>query len=134
MADFTDDAATALFRIAEPVIGGNEAGVDAVMQRQWLMNPAKKALEPKRERSEPAIETDHQQRLGSASSDLRFLVISSHDVAQLIFSEAQRLFTENVLTGVQGCQHLCGMQMMTGCDHDGVDCHITDQAIIIDGT
>src|SRR3982074_1053784 len=100
------------------------------MQRQWLMNPAKKALEPKRERSEPAIETDHQKRLAS-----RLLVLEyPHDLAQLIFIQAQRLFTEHVLTGLQRCQHLSGMQMMTGGDYDGVDRRITDQAVFIGGT
>src|SRR5260221_10948358 len=60
MADFPNDAATTLFRIIQPVIGRDEAGIHAIMQCQWLMNPAKKALEPKRERSEPAVETHHQ--------------------------------------------------------------------------
>src|SRR5260221_1689941 len=60
MTDFPNDAATALLRIIQPVIGRDEAGIHAIMQCQWLMNPVKKALEPKRERSEPAVETHHQ--------------------------------------------------------------------------
>ena len=86
------------------------------------MNSAKKTLEPKRERSEPAVKTDHQQRFVT-----RLLVlVYPHDLAQLIFIQAQRLFTEHVLPGLQGCQHLPGMQMMTGGDYDGVDRRIAD--------
>src|SRR5260370_42424714 len=94
------------------------------------MNPAKKALETKRERSEPAVETNHENRLAT-----RLLVlVCPHDVAQLIFIQAQRLFTEHVLTGLQRCQHLSGMQVMTGGDNDGVDRRIVDQAVFIGGT
>src|SRR5207253_8456516 len=74
MADFPDDAATALFRIIQPVIGRNEAGIHAVMQRQWFVSPSKKTLEPKRERSEPAVETDHEKRLAN-----RLLVLRSEE-------------------------------------------------------
>ncbi len=82
MADFADDAAAALFGIIQPVIGRDKAGVHAIMQRQRLMNPAKKALEPKGEWSEPAVETDHQEWLGRVSLGLRFLLAGKHDVAQ----------------------------------------------------
>src|SRR5882672_11876683 len=65
MTYFPDDSPATLFRIIQPVIGRNEACVHAVMQRQWLMNPSKKTLEPHGERSEPAVETDHEQRLAN---------------------------------------------------------------------
>ena len=128
MADFADDAATTLFWIIQPVIGRNEAGIHAVMQRQGLMNSAKKTLEPKRERSEPAVETNHEKRLATR------VLVSPHDFAQLIFIQAQRLFTEDVLTALQRCQHLSGMQMMTRGDYDGVDRLIADQLVFIGGT
>src|SRR6267378_432869 len=122
MADFPDDAATTLFRIIQPVIGRNEAGIHAVMQRQWRMNFSTKTLEPKRERSEPAVETDHEKRLAN-----RLLVlVYPYDFAQLILIQAQWLFAEDVLARLQGRPHLSGMQMMTGGDYDGVDPRIAD--------
>jgi len=99
------------------------------MQRQWLMNSAKKTLEPKRERSEPAVETDHEERLVARLLVLVYL----YDLAQFIFIQAQRLFTEYVLTGLQRCQHLSGMQMMPSGDYDGVDRRTADQAVFIGG-
>src|SRR5712692_9670651 len=130
MADFPDDASAALFRIIQPVIGRNEAGIHAVMQRQGLMNSAKKTLEPKRERGEPAVETDNKKRLAN-----RLLVlVYPHDLAQLIFIQTQRLFAEDVLAGLQGCQHLSGMQVMTSGDDDCVDRQIADQSVFIGGT
>jgi hypothetical protein len=129
VADFSDDAATALFRIIQPVIGRNEAGIHPVMQRQWLMNLAKKTLEPKRERSEPAVETNHENRLANRS----LVLVYPHDISQLIFIQAQWLFTEHVLTGLQGREYLSGMQMMTGGDDNGVDSLIADQAVFIGG-
>src|SRR5712692_4348770 len=94
------------------------------------MNPPKKTLEPKRERGEPAVETDNKKRLAN-----RLLVlVYPHDLAQLIFIQTQRLFAEDVLAGLQGCQHLSGMQVMTSGDDDGVDRQIADQSVFIGGT
>src|SRR5258706_8308854 len=88
MAYFADDSTATLFRIIQPVIGRNEAGIHAVMQCQRLMNASKKTLESKRERRKPPVETNHEQRLAN-----RWLpLVGSHDVTQLIFIQAQRLF------------------------------------------
>src|SRR5712692_11316064 len=94
------------------------------------MNLSKKALELERERSEPPIETHHEQRV----ADQWLLFVDPHDVTQLIFIQAQRLFAENVLTGRQCCQHLSRMQMMTRSNDHGVDARIADEALFIGGT
>src|SRR5882672_10236236 len=91
------------------------------------MNPSKKTLEPHCERSEPTVETDHEQRPAD-----RWLALSgSQDITQLIFIQAQRLFAENVLTGLKGCQHLSRVEMMSSSDNNSVDRRIVGQAVFI---
>src|SRR5277367_3348968 len=60
MANLSKNSSAALLGIIDPVIARDETSVDAIMQRQWLIDPFEKRSHPRRHRSEPTVEINHQ--------------------------------------------------------------------------
>ena len=71
VADFAENAATALLAIVHPVVGRKMSCVNPIMQRQRLGDRSEERLHPRRHRSEPSIEADHQHGpLGEGDSEI----------------------------------------------------------------
>src|SRR5579863_6807420 len=106
------------------MIGRKESGIHAIVEGQWFTCFAQKRLHSDGERSETAVETDHEKRgviVGMGGGDFR----------KLGFGEAEWLLAENVLTGIQGCNRLRGVQMMSRSDDDGVHIGMMNDFIFV---
>ena len=62
MANLAEDTTSALLRIVQPMIGRKESGIHAIVEGQWFTCFAQKRLHSDGERSETAVETDHEKR------------------------------------------------------------------------
>lgn len=130
MADFTENASPALLGIVQPVVGRKEAGIDAVVKRERFVNLAQKILETNGERSKTAIKADHEDR--AVGERRRF--VGGDDFAQLRFMEAEWLFAENVLAGVERGGYLAGMEMVARGDDHRVHAGMVEDLVFIGGT
>ena len=126
MAALPEDAPAALGRVVDPVLGGDESGVDPVVDAKRLRAALEEALQFDRQGGKAPVIADHQQRgIGLCQFGL--------DLGQFRPGEGQRLLAEDVLAGPQPGQGLSGVQVVPGEHRQGIDGRIGDQLVHLTG-
>src|SRR5262245_32672934 len=91
MADFAQNAAAA-FRLVDPTLFRNFAGIDPIGDRKWA-SPAEERLQLSRERREASVKSDQRSSPGSSGSLDNFI--------QSFFTDRQRFFNQDRLSRAQ---------------------------------
>lgn len=83
VANLTKDSSSALQRIVQPVIRGEEACIHAIVERQRFMYFLQEILEPNCQWGEATIEADHEKRTRCC-----WIVVCRDNAAEFRFVEA----------------------------------------------
>src|ERR1700692_1940949 len=126
VTDLTQDTASALLWIIEPVVRGKKACVPTIVNRQWLMDFLQKTFHMDRERRKSTIETNHQNTALSG-----WTIMCLRDPSEFCFIEAQRFLAKDMLAGIQGCDDLFGVEMVARSDYNCVNRRIAKNFLLI---
>src|ERR1700688_1002641 len=127
MTDLTNNAAAALLRIVQPMIGGKKARVHPIVKRHRFAHVLQKLFHANREGSKGAIETDH------GKLTMVLIVVSGRNLVELRLIEAERLFAEDMLAGLESCDDLRRMQMMARGNDDCVNRRTVENLELVGG-
>src|SRR3984957_7417686 len=95
------------------------------MKRQRFMNVLQKTFQPPRKRSEPPIESNHQQTSRGK------IIVCICDCGEFFLIQAERLLAEDMLAGVESCRRLSGVKMVGGCYNNRIEPRIVNNFLLI---
>ena len=128
MADLAENAAASLLGIVHPMIGGNVAGIHAIVDEPVARGSRTKIVSVADGHGrESAIEADHQP--GDAGRSTIGRRHCAHDCCEFGFVQAKRLFAEDRFPRVEGGERLARMKMVAGGDQHRVDFRILQKFV-----
>src|SRR5208282_4934189 len=101
-----DYPTSADFSIRHPFRGRYGTGIDPVDNRHWLAQPSQRFLQSNRQRREPAVEANHEERPLPGSGEA---LMKIPDRLEIVQAGRQRLFHENCLARLQSLDDIVGM-------------------------
>ena len=112
VADFSEDSSTALLWVMDPMVGGYEAGIDAVRNHEGVRTAVEVVTDFLHQWSEPPVESDH---------DLAVVGIAGLDESlDFVFGKSQGFLGEYVLARFQSLHGEPGVLIVTRQDEHRV--------------
>ena len=118
----SENASAADILVLRPMTWRDAAGVHGHDEGFRSGDALQQALDLDDVRGEAAVEADHQQRL------LAPRAVGLADLLELILGEAERLFDEDVLAGLERCDNVFRMRIVARRNHDRGDARIVEDA------